>query len=160
MKIIAILLSVISAGVCGSKYIGVSDIDIEGGYSGDKLNLGVGIRAFAYNLNRPSKLDANGDIEITAFWIQKKINQFKIQFGHDYHGSFIYSKKRSGLDAGSSIGIIKMGMEATLSESVGIYWSCVPIYLANFDLTQLGQKDFNNLDIGPLYPKIGIRMYF
>ena len=143
----------------GPYYIGASQINVEGGYSSERLNFGIGIRALNYELNRPSHFISSGNLELTAYYLQKRIGVAKVQFGNCYQGSFVYQGNGIGLNLGSSIGIIKVGVETAIGNSFGAYWDCVPVSLTNFNLSKPDNQDNNRVDFGILEQKIGIRIF-
>ena len=97
-NLILALLLITGVGFCGVNYIGASQTDIEGGYSSDKWNLGVGLRAFLYNINHPSRWDSNGDLEVSLFYLQKKLGQMKFQFGQSFDANYLYWHNSTELD--------------------------------------------------------------
>jgi hypothetical protein len=158
-RVLMPVLILTSISVSGEKYFGASQIDAEGGYSSEKFNLGLGVRAFVYDLNRPSKPSSNGDVNFTAFYLQKRIRQVKFQLGHELGFSFVAQKTSHSFDYGWGLAVLKFGMEAKMSESFGAYWDCSPIYISNLNLLNTGSRDFNRVDVGLLHPHIGIRLY-
>jgi hypothetical protein len=159
-KALLAILTLTSFSVSSEKYLGASQIDLEGGYSSEKINFGLGVRVFGNDINRPSKSSSNGDLNFSAYYIQKRIKQVKFQIGQQLGFNFVVQETTNRFDFGWSLAVLKIGMEGRIGESIGAYWDISPVYVSNFNLLETDSRDFNRIDVGILYPHIGIRVYF